>query len=66
MKQGWSIKGSFPPLITPFTDGKVDYETYARLVEYQIKNGSHGILVNGTTAEPVSYTHLTLPTTPYV
>ena len=56
MKQSWSIKGSFPPLITPFADGKVDYKTYARLVEYQIKNGSHGILVNGTTAEPSTLT----------
>jgi len=47
-----SIKGSIPPVITPIKDGKVDYLTYARLIEYQIDNGSHGILVNGTTAEP--------------
>ena len=29
---------------------------YADLVEFQIKNGSHGILVNGTTAEPSTLT----------
>src|SRR3984885_2292842 len=46
------LKGSIPPLVTPFNDGEVDYEAYARLVAFQIKNGSHGILVNGTTAEP--------------
>jgi 4-hydroxy-tetrahydrodipicolinate synthase len=46
------LKGSIPPLITPFRDGEVDYETYARLVEFQIRNGSHGVLVTGTTAEP--------------
>jgi 4-hydroxy-tetrahydrodipicolinate synthase len=46
------LRGSFPPLVTPFKDGKVDYDTYARLVELQIKGGSHGILVNGTTSEP--------------
>jgi 4-hydroxy-tetrahydrodipicolinate synthase len=46
------LKGSIPPLVTPFHNGEVDYETYARLVAFQIKNGSHGILVNGTTAEP--------------
>jgi 4-hydroxy-tetrahydrodipicolinate synthase len=46
------IKGSIPPLVTPFRDGAVDYEAYARLVEFQVDNGSHGILVNGTTAEP--------------
>lgn len=30
----------------------MDYDTYARLVEFQISGGSHGIVVNGTTAEP--------------
>jgi 4-hydroxy-tetrahydrodipicolinate synthase len=47
-----SLKGSIPPLITPLRNGEVDYEAYAQLVAFQIKNGSHGILVNGTTAEP--------------
>src|SRR5579884_742191 len=46
------LKGSIPPLVTPFRNGEVDYDAYARLVAFQIKNGSHGILVNGTTAEP--------------
>ncbi|HEX5459281.1 MAG TPA: 4-hydroxy-tetrahydrodipicolinate synthase [Steroidobacteraceae bacterium] len=46
------LKGSIPPLVTPFRNGAVDYESYARLVEFEIGNGSHGILVNGTTAEP--------------
>jgi 4-hydroxy-tetrahydrodipicolinate synthase len=46
------LRGSVPPIITPFRDNDVDYDTYAALVEYQIANGSHGILVNGTTAEP--------------
>jgi 4-hydroxy-tetrahydrodipicolinate synthase len=41
-----------PPLVTPFRDGEVDYDAYARLVEFQIRNGSHGIVVTGTTAEP--------------
>jgi 4-hydroxy-tetrahydrodipicolinate synthase len=50
------LKGSIPPLITPFRNGEVDAETYARLVERQIAEGSHGILVNGTTAEPASLT----------
>jgi 4-hydroxy-tetrahydrodipicolinate synthase len=34
----------------------VDYETYRSLVEFQIAEGSHGILVNGTTSEPASLT----------
>jgi len=50
------IRGSIPPIITPFVNGEVDYRTYASLIEHQIKNGSHGILVNGTTAEPSTLT----------
>ena len=50
------LKGSIPPLITPFKNGKVDYDAYAGLVEFQVKNGSHGILVNGTTSEPSTLT----------
>ena len=45
-----------PPLITPFKNGKVDYDAYAGLVEFQVTNGSHGILVNGTTSEPSTLT----------
>jgi 4-hydroxy-tetrahydrodipicolinate synthase len=50
------LKGSVPPLLTPFKKGEVDYDTYASLVEFQVKEGSHGILVNGTTSEPASLT----------
>lgn len=50
------LKGSIPPLITPFRNGEVDYDAYAALVDFQIREGSHGILVNGTTSEPASLT----------
>lgn len=50
------LKGSIPPLLTPFKNGEVDYDTYARLVQMQIDDGSHGILVNGTTSEPATLT----------
>jgi 4-hydroxy-tetrahydrodipicolinate synthase len=50
------LRGSIPPLVTPIRNGAVDYDTYALLVEFQIKDGSHGILVNGTTAEPSTLT----------
>ena len=50
------LKGSIPPLITPFRNGKVDYDAYAGLVEFQVKSGSHGILVTGTTSEPSTLT----------
>jgi 4-hydroxy-tetrahydrodipicolinate synthase len=51
-----SLAGSIPPLITPFNGGEVDYDAYAELVNYQIDEGTHGILVNGTTAEPSTLT----------
>ena len=50
------LRGSIPPLVTPLSEGAVDLDAYARLVEFQIENGSHGILVNGTTAEPSTLT----------
>ena len=34
------LRGSIPPLITPFRNGKVDYDAYAGLVEFQVRNGS--------------------------
>tara|TARA_B110000116_G_scaffold177671_1_gene153788 strand:- start:1548 stop:2456 length:909 start_codon:yes stop_codon:yes gene_type:complete len=51
-----AVKGSIPPVVTPFRNGAVDYEAYAGLIEFQVAEGSHGILVNGTTAEPSTLT----------
>lgn len=51
-----TLRGSITPLITPFHDDEVDYSTYARLVERNIQEGGHGVLVNGTTAEPSTLT----------
>jgi 4-hydroxy-tetrahydrodipicolinate synthase len=47
-----SLRGSIPPVITPFRDGEVDYATFERLVAFQVDEGSHGVLVTGTTGEP--------------
>ena len=51
-----ALRGSITPLITPFHDGEVDYDTYATLIERHIAEGGHGILVNGTSAEPSTLT----------
>jgi len=51
-----ALRGSIPPLITPFRQGAIDADAYARLVEFQVAEGSHGVLVNGTTAEPSTLT----------
>src|ERR1700723_4104208 len=50
------LRGSFPPLVTPFRGGKVDYDKFAELAERQVQQGSHGIVVAGTTGEPSSLT----------
>ena len=56
MSDAAKLKGSFPPVITPIRDGEVDYEAYRGLIEYQVREGSHGVLINGTTAEPSTLT----------
>jgi 4-hydroxy-tetrahydrodipicolinate synthase len=50
------LRGSYPPLVTPFRHGAVDYDAFAALVEFQIRAGSHGIVVCGTTGEPSTLT----------
>jgi 4-hydroxy-tetrahydrodipicolinate synthase len=50
------LRGSIVPLVTPFRNGAVDTDALARLVEFQIDNGSHGVGVTGTTGEPTSLT----------
>lgn len=50
------FRGSIVPLVTPFRNNAVDYDALARLVDWQITSGSHGISVTGTTGEPSSLT----------
>lgn len=46
------IKGSMVALVTPFTeDGSVNFEKFRELVEWQVQQGTDGIVVLGTTAE---------------
>ena len=46
-----SINGIWVPLITPFKEGKVDFESYERLIEHYIGEGVHGIMPVATTGE---------------
>lgn len=50
------LTGSYPPLITPFRQGKVDSKKFAELAGRQVQEGSHGVVVSGTTGEPSSLT----------
>jgi 4-hydroxy-tetrahydrodipicolinate synthase len=45
------FKGSIVAIVTPFRDNKVDEKKLRELIEFQIKNGSSGIVPCGTTGE---------------
>ncbi|MBI2998661.1 MAG: 4-hydroxy-tetrahydrodipicolinate synthase [Deltaproteobacteria bacterium] len=51
------FSGSMVALVTPFKDGKVDWESLEGLVEFHINNGTHGIVPCGTTGESATLTH---------
>src|SRR3989441_4034245 len=50
------LRGSYTPVVTPFRGGRVALDKFAELIERQVREGSHGVVVNGTTAEPSSLT----------
>ncbi len=51
------FQGSITALITPFKDGKVDATAFQKLVEWQIDQGTHGLVPCGTTGESPTLTH---------
>lgn len=52
------FKGSITALVTPFTqDGAVDEKAFADLVDWQIKEGIHGLVPVGTTGESPTLSH---------
>ncbi|WP_428428047.1 4-hydroxy-tetrahydrodipicolinate synthase [Pararhizobium sp.] len=52
------FKGSLPALVTPFTASRaVDTDSFAAHVEWQISEGSHGLVPVGTTGESPTLSH---------
>ena len=51
------FQGSITALITPFKNGKVDTKAFRKLVEWQIDQGTHGLVPCGTTGELPTLTH---------
>ncbi len=45
------LKHCITALITPFKDGKIDYQSFAHILDMQMENGVKALIVNGTTAE---------------
>ena len=75
-----TFSGIWVALVTPFRGGQVDLPALRSLATHLIDSGAAGLVVCGTSGEAaaldeqeqlavldaaVSYTHLTLPTTPY-
>src|SRR5436309_8811518 len=51
------IRGSITALITPFKDGELDEQALRRIVDWQIKEGTHGLVPVGTTGESPTLNH---------
>ena len=51
------LKGSLVALITPFRDGKVDEKAFQNFVEWQIEQGTEGVVPCGTTGESPTLSH---------
>jgi 4-hydroxy-tetrahydrodipicolinate synthase len=51
------IKGSITALISPFKNGQVDEAAFKRFVEWQIAEGTHGLVPCGTTGESPTLTY---------
>ena len=44
-------------LLTPFKDNKIDLDSYRNLIDFQIENGTHGLVPVGTTGESPTLSH---------
>ncbi|MEZ5750903.1 MAG: 4-hydroxy-tetrahydrodipicolinate synthase [Paracoccaceae bacterium] len=51
------FRGSLPAMVTPFKGGEVDFDALEAFVEWQIAEGSHGLVPVGTTGESPTLTH---------
>ena len=51
------FSGSIVAIVTPFRNGKLDERAFGDLIEWQIANGTNGIVPCGTTGESATLTH---------
>ena len=51
------FSGSLVAIVTPFRHGTFDEQSYSELIEFQIANGTHGIVPCGTTGESATLSH---------
>lgn len=51
------FRGAIVAIVTPFKNGKVDEKAFRELIEFQIENGTDGIVPCGTTGESSTLSH---------
>jgi len=51
------FKGSIVAIVTPFKNGQVDEKAFGGMIEFQIANGTQGIVPCGTTGESATLSH---------
>ena len=49
--------GSIPALITPFNKNSIDYDSFYKIIEWSLDQGSHGFVPCGTTGESPTLSH---------
>jgi len=52
-----SFRGSFTALVTPFKNGSLDEKSFRDIVEWQISEGTNGLVPVGTTGESPTLSH---------
>jgi len=52
-----NFRGSFTALVTPFKNGAVDEKAFRNLVDWQIGEGTNGLVPVGTTGESPTLSH---------
>jgi 4-hydroxy-tetrahydrodipicolinate synthase len=48
---------SYTALLTPFKGNQVDFGSFRKLINFQIDNGTHGLVPVGTTGESPTLSH---------
>ena len=48
------LRGSATAMITPFTADGINFDSFGRMIDYQIEGGTDALIVLGTTGEPAT------------
>jgi 4-hydroxy-tetrahydrodipicolinate synthase len=57
MAKSPQLTGSMVALVTPFRDGRIDWDAFGNLIDFQIDGGTQGLIPCGTTGESPTLSH---------